>query len=547
MPEIPRAQQRVQTPQRAGSPDYTVNSRVTAPYLRKIGQQLTQQQRQAQQIWDGIKKDRDVAQAHDAIYKFEDAARSKYAELRSLEGGNAVELSKQYDEWFQNASMDAEETLTGNNQRTIFHNAAISRRGRDMDSLSAHEMGQHKIYMDSIYNSRVAGAKKDAALYSDDPVRVERMIIDAQGWADVAKPGEDNTVRKQAIADDVMAISIMTQAERNPQKAKAMLERWRPRLGAKALELSKDVDKEFLYFEARTRFKDDFNQQYDWVKGMKNVDEDVKRAVMGRINSDEAEVEERERRALAEHTRSHKTNDIGAWREFYAGRMTREKLDSMAELQSISTGAYKGIMGQMTNPTQHNDPIEVGEIAEMIAMGQDPTAALDEAISSGKITTQTYVSMKSNAAKKDYQGALNYVSDAMKPPQFYYNPDKALKYAEAIRSFDNRVSAGENPARVASDIVKNNTADIRRTSIGLAIPSYLQGGKAAALNIDALETAKFETASAFERGEITSDEYRYQIELIDQRMDLALESEQSSGVDSAELQEALKKAEKLNN
>ena len=629
-----------------------MDSSLTNQALQKLGRVVDENVRKTQAAFAKVQKERDVAQAHDAAYKFNDAARAKYAELRRLQGGDAVELDRKYDEWYQTTSRDVASNLANVDQQTIFKNQAESRRARDLDSLMAYEIGEHENYMKSVLESNVAGTKKDAALYADNPNRIDKLIGDSIAWVDAAYPGKDNSIMKQAIADDVHSIAIMTQAERNPQLAKAMLERWRvspaplyvtgkpsgllekgnidinnrpivknsdgsistvrsisitidggktvllPTIGpngekwtdeqaidsfrntgkhlgifdsienadkyadslhnqqaarysgksrfllspSKALDLSKDVDKEFLYFEAKTRFAD-FNSQYDWVKGMKNVDEDVKRQVMGRINADQAEAENRENKSIEDKTKSWRINDLNAWHQYRTGQLTREKLDNLAEIQSISAGTYNAIINEMRNPATANNPIVVGEIAEKIALGEDATTDLETAMSEGQITTETYLSMRTNVAKKGFSDAKAFITSAIKPPEFYYNPDKSLAYAEAIKSFNVRVSSGEDPWKVANEIVQNNTSNIRRSLVGLAVPTYLKGGAKAAKDIDALEAAKFETAMAFQKGDLTVEEYSYQIGIIQERINLVNEMNQSiensEGLD-AEVQKQLK-------
>ena len=540
IPVIPQATQRVGVPGPRMAPG--MDSSLTNQALQKLGRVVDENVRKTQAAFAKVQKERDVAQAHDAAYKFNDAARAKYAELRRLQGGDAVELDRKYDEWYQTTSRDVASNLANVDQQTIFKNQAESRRARDLDSLMAYEIGEHENYMKSVLESNVAGTKKDAALYADNPNRIDKLIGDSIAWVDAAYPGKDNSIMKQAIADDVHSIAIMTQAERNPQLAKAMLERWRPSLGAKALELSKDVDKEFLYFEAKTRFTD-FNSQYDWVKGMKNVDEDVKRQVMGRINADQAEAENRENKSIEDKTKSWRINDLNAWHQYRTGQLTREKLDNLAEIQSISAGTYNAIINEMRNPATANNPIVVGEIAEKIALGEDATTDLETAMSEGQITTETYLSMRTNVAKKGFSDAKAFITSAIKPPEFYYNPDKSLAYAEAIKSFNVRVSSGEDPWKVANEIVQNNTSNIRRSLVGLAVPTYLKGGAKAAKDIDALEAAKFETAMAFQKGDLTVEEYSYQIGIIQERINLVNELNQamdnSEAIDS-EVQKQMK-------
>lgn len=539
MPTVPT----IQTPQkRAGfTPSGAVDNSILS---RGIGMQQQANQQLAGTLsnrFQDIQKKMDVAKATSALYDFNDEARTKMFEIQNTKGGDAVGVTDSYRQWYDQRLNEVSENLSNNQQRMFLKNSALQRRQSDLDKISSYEAGEHQRYLGSLSTATQDQAMQDALLPYTTPEDIEKSSRDAGMWIDVANPGMDNSDKKRIFDVNLKKAHIESLTNTDPTRAKVMLERWRVDLGPNYTQISKEVNKEYLYQKAVGGFPDNFNMQYDWVKNVKNVDEDVKRAVMGRINSDEAEAEGRERDTLAKHEKLVKSNNLDAWVNFATGNMSMDILIRLARTQQIDTATFNGIRNEMRNPTENNNPVVVGEIAEALAMGQDVDQALDDALRARQIKTETFVSFKTQTAQAGYKTALNYITNAIKPSDFYYNPDKSLKFAEAILSFQNRVGAGEDPAVVAQEIVKNNTANITRTSRGLAIPTYLKGDAEATGNMLQLQSAEMDTVQAYQAGKLSDDEYRYQMDLIGNHIRIAREMQQSASVDNTELQKQIQK------
>jgi hypothetical protein len=178
-----------------------------------------------------------------------------------------------------------------------------------------------------------------------------------------------------------------------------------------------------------------------------------------------------------------------------------------------------------------NNPVVVGELGEALAAGQDISADLKSALHAGQIKTETYISMTQKAADQEYKRGARHLAEAMKPsPADRYTPDKNRRYADAVLRFDNLVSSGVKPIDAAQQVVDAYLGDRGRTLNGLPSPRYLQGSDKT--DIDALQRAKNQAASAYQFGEIDTQEYKYQMELIEKLEKIAREN--ASGLKSLE-------------
>jgi hypothetical protein len=537
MPVIPSARQQTNIPGFV-KPDQAGLSLVLSEANRLSGKLSD-----TSKILASLKQERDVATATDAVYQFNNAAREKYVELKSLRGGNAVDLEKKYNEWYDRASQDFGKTLLGPTQQNIYRQRTRGRREADLRSLQTHEIAEHQRFMESSAAAVFSGRKKDVVAYSSDPERVETAIEEANGWVDVANPGMDNSEAKQAQADELMATAIVTEVRRDPANAKALLERWRTRLGDKSRELEIDVDTEFLYFSATTEHND-YDAQYDFIKNMRGVSEPIKRKVMARINSDEAEADHREAESLRKRQQRIKENSLQAWVDYSEGSMTSARLHDLARDQQIDATTFNAIRNDMKDPTIANDPYVVGALAEAQELGRDISIDLDQAMAAGNIKKETYIAMRTAAAKKGFDRAFKFVVNATKLPSDFYNPDKQLLYAEGLERFNLRVAAGEPPLLVAREVVESWTDDVSRTIIGLPRPRFMPAGmeKGDLAALDQAEQRTIENRGRFS----TVSEYRMEMDNINALRQLA-EAYSKSTKSNPELEKRLKEMDKLNN
>lgn len=474
-----------------------------------------------------IEKERDVSRAHEALYQFSEQARVKYDELRQRKGGNAIGSREEFRTWYDDNIKRTVKDLRPGLQTDLFRSKAMVRRESDLDAMSRHEASEHSRYKVSQAKSALDSAVKDAALYSDDPERIDGIIRDAHQWIDVANPGLDNSAAKSENDFKIRSAALSYLLRADPDKAKALFQRWEGVMGPAADVLRNDIDKEWLYKQAKIAAPGQYDKQFDFAMAAPGIDGDVKRAVIGRISTDQAEYESRERDARANHKVVTDENDYAAWQEVYAGTMTTTKLDDLASKRRISLSAYRAIQAKLRNPTEANNPRVVGEIADAISNGVDAKTLLDQALADGNIKTETYISMVGKLSSREYKDGLTYLENALKPNiADRYNPDIHRRHADAVLRFNNLVEQGTDPVDAATDVVQSYLGDVGRTINGLPSPRYLKGQNKSDLN--ALFDAMTDTAAAFSRGELSTDDYNYEMNNIKELIEIVGRTQSAS-------------------
>ena len=90
------------------------------------------------------------------------------------------------------------------------------------------------------------------------------------------------------------------------------------------------------------------------------------------------------------------------------------------------------------------------------------------------------------------------------------------------------ISRIKNPIKIAREIVDLNMGQSKRSIAGVRAPRYLTGDKT---SLQDIESAKMKTLEAFNRGALTSDEFKRESEIIKELEDLIREMGSTEGVD----------------
>lgn len=538
MPVVPTVEPQVRTPS------------FERPDFRAADQSQASVNQSLQQFGDAlainlnrIEIERDTAAAHEALYSFSDRARQKYAEMRQRKGGDAIGAHDEYKQWYDDQIKSTISDLRRGLQQDIFRSKAMSRRDRDLQSLAGHESAEGIRYKASQAAAGVESAIKDAQLYADDTGRIDALIIDAHNLIDFSRPGLDNSAEKSDVDFKIRSAAISALMLSDPLKAKSVFETWAPMMGPQAAALRNEVDKEWLYKQAKINAPGRFDLQFDFVSNMNGVDGDVKRAVIGRIGTDEAEYESRERSARAEHKIETDENDFATWQQYYNGTLTTVGLDQLASERKISLQAYRAIQEKMRNSgAEINNAVVVGEIASALASGVDVNQMLKDALHAGHIKTETYISMVGKAANREYKDGMQYLARSMKPGLLdRYNPDVNRRWADAALRYNSLVARGSDPMEASQQVVESYMGGVARSINGLPAPKYLQGNDK--MDIAALQNAQIQTAEAFKMGEMDISEYNYQMKTLEALMKLANQYGDATKA-SEDLEAQRKKAEK---
>jgi hypothetical protein len=220
-------------------------------------------------------------------------------------------------------------------------------------------------------------------------------------------------------------------------------------------------------------------------------------------------------------------NDFRVLQLFHNNELTPVYLENLATKRLISEETYDDLSkrlrsGGVSGATENN-PLVVGDLAEMIELGIDADERLREALRKGQITDSTFITMTRQAAEGKYKEGLSYLSSALKPSQMdKWSPDKHLKYAEAVDLFNSKVRKGMDPLTAGKEVVNLYTSDTRRTIRGLRRPVFLEGQKDSVVDLDVAEKL---TVEAFLSGNLPKDEYEDEIRLINELREIVADLE----------------------
>lgn len=209
-------------------------------------------------------------------------------------------------------------------------------------------------------------------------------------------------------------------------------------------------------------------------------------------------------------------NDLDMWQAYYGGTLKESDLEKLADNQMISESVYKGIKEKLIKGervTENNAEI-VGDIGARVEL-RDFKGAYDrltEAHASGQVKGETYIGLHKSIASKQFSDAVGYINKAMQPSDLEIDFFKKQKHADAIADLAVRTASGENPIEAAKDIVSLNRTLQSSSYARYRNPRYMKGEKD---NLVQLADAKYETVEAYKRGEITDQEYKAEIELIE--------------------------------
>ena len=284
------------------------------------------------------------------------------------------------------------------------------------------------------------------------------------------------------------------------------------------------------------------------------IDEDVRLKYLDKAKEHVAELtklkvteaDRKEKRDAAERKKEIADNDMQAWLDFYKPkpeRITTMELRRRANNRDISEETYKAINEKLISGTiDRDDPEVVADIATDLEHGLDVTNKLKIAKDNGEISDKTFITMSRNMADEEYKRGLSIVNAAMKPTgiTMKYQPDRYLRYTDALQSFHRRIRGGMKPEDAAILTVEGHFREVDRSISTMPYPIFYPPNVSQKDDLGALETAQQATIDAHENDKLSDAEYREQIILI-MRLRRAANSKPQSTEGTAERGEARKR------
>lgn len=214
--------------------------------------------------------------------------------------------------------------------------------------------------------------------------------------------------------------------------------------------------------------------------------------------------------------------------DYITGQIVQRKIDPMkgrGMIDRLRAEAQKGAV-------KINNPVVVGDLASDIESGLDVEGLgdrLDAALINEDIKTETYITLKSKMANREFRRGISYINRSLKPGFLdKWSSDTHIRHAEAIDDYQVMVAGGMDPVEAAREIVDRNIGDVRRSITGLRKPYLLEGDKTDGM---ALALARTLTVDKFKNGGLTLEEYKREIFLIDELEKLSIQLRSSESVE----------------
>lgn len=283
-----------------GSPQLGVpNVASTAPNVGKEIQQVAEALRK-REVEMEIQHDNAVAQS--TYIKFRGEANARLRNYLDLEGADVDGSQAEYTKWYDEQSGKVSAELGSRRQQELFGNSAARARFADLNSLSAHQSKELKLFKDKTADSRYASARNSVELHAGDEEFIEGEVKEVAKAINNANPGVDNSLDISNKAAALYLIDIQTLAKSDPAKAKIMLEARRGKLAGNYEKAKDVVDREYAYALAKSSYPEDFDAQISFIQSMGEglISRASKTGAMSRIRVERAEQEKKDADAYAE-------------------------------------------------------------------------------------------------------------------------------------------------------------------------------------------------------------------------------------------------------
>lgn len=207
----------------------------------------------------------------------------------------------------------------------------------------------------------------------------------------------------------------------------------------------------------------------------------------------------------------------GLFGKLYDGKLTVNEVETAGRKRLIPHGEYRQLLNALKTEggKEENDPMTVGDLGARLGMGADIGPDLDKARRTGKIKTETYITLKGQLANRNFKRGADYISKALRPGEMdRFDQEKNLRYATAMDDYIARISSAEDDDTigVAKDIVFETLSRKRSAFMSLPSPLFLEGPRSELGN---LNQARIATTEKFKSGSLREDEYKREIRLID--------------------------------
>jgi len=492
------------------------------PALYRAGQTITDIGSLLAERAEERKKQQNIADAANAYNAYVEQAIELKTEIEQRRGADARNSSVEYKEWHNEAMSKIAGEFTHNpDAERLFRTNAGKHYLSKIGTIAKHQADQERVYNKSVLARNLQNLEAEI---TDDPYAtyeteegevsaIEDKIDFYHALAISLLGGAYTADQAGNIEAKIKADTITAMIAKDPSKVEPFLYRWKTDIGSKA------------YATYKKALKTEIEQQqvdtvYNLIQGMdiekaedfinsSGLHSDKKRTLINNVRSDydrkQREIEKQQKEIVEQ-------NDLDIIDAYYSNAPNVERdADTLAQGQQISEGTYKWLKAKIRTDekAEENNPEIVADINDLIESKNFQAAreSLSMALERGQIKGETFISMRKALASDNYALGLGVLNAYMRPKEFETDFNLKTKHALALEDYAKRVASGDDPLKSVADIL-GTYRPIKAS--GLPRPRYMKndGDKT---NLIHVTEARYETVQAFENGEISLDEYNFEI------------------------------------
>ena len=193
---------------------------------------------------DEMKKERDAAVVGDLYNQWRDADREQLSQLLQKKGKDAVNLDRDYDQFFTKSQSKADEQAENGSQQAMINDKLSRRREDSLDILARYEANEGQRYKSKQFAGILANAKTDAVAASFDEQALIEKTAEVNTWLNFAYPGrsaEEKEAQENEIKKELMTSNMEGRIDEDATKAMETLEKWQEPLGENYVQLKKQA------------------------------------------------------------------------------------------------------------------------------------------------------------------------------------------------------------------------------------------------------------------------------------------------------------------
>ena len=258
---------------------------------------------------DEMKQERDAAVVGDLYNQWRDADREQLSQLLQKKGKDAVDLDRDYDQFFTKSQGKADESAENGSQQAMVNDMLSRKREQNLDILARYEVVEGQRYKAAQGQGIIANAVSDGRDAGFDDVKLTAAIAEEHTWFRAAHPGasdEEISAHAKMVESEVKFANMQSRINENPTAALITLEKWKEELGEGYFKLKDKAEVaqkteliNTLQSTLQTKYEEggvpNFGKMRQELTDLKDVPKDVKFEVRNWIDAIEVQYKSKEK------------------------------------------------------------------------------------------------------------------------------------------------------------------------------------------------------------------------------------------------------------